>query len=148
MAAFCRFEGEQAIGNTDLMVANPFDLVRRVHGPLSHAMAEGDAELLQKLEKAGFLLDNGEDETGFFMKLFRSLSGYYINVGASDLIAEGRIGLKAGVGVERLGACTAELSDGSVLDADMLVLGTGYRPLQVPSARDDPATGLAGCAFK
>lgn len=128
--AFRRFEGQQSVEDTDLMVANPFDLVRRVHGPLSRAMAEGDADLLRKLEKAGFLLDNGEDDTGFFMKLVRSLSGYYLNVGASDLIIEGKIGLRAGVGVERLGEHTAELSDGTQLDADLLVLGTGYRPLQ------------------
>jgi putative flavoprotein involved in K+ transport len=128
--AFRRFEGAQSIEDTDLMVANPFDLVRRVHGPLSRAMAAGDAQLLRKLEKAGFLLDNGEDDTGFFMKLIRSLSGYYLNVGASDLIIEGKIGLRPGVGVERLSAQAAELSDGTQLEADLVVLGTGYRPLQ------------------
>ncbi len=130
VGAFRRFEGVQPIEDTDLMVAGPFDLVRRMHGPLSKAMAEGDAELLGKLKGVGFLLDNGPDDTGFFMKLIRSLSGYYINVGASDLIIEGKIGLKAGVGVERLHEYTAELSDGTQLEADLLVLGTGYRPLQ------------------
>ncbi|UZW57483.1 NAD(P)/FAD-dependent oxidoreductase [Sphingobium sp. JS3065] len=128
--AFRRFEGQQSIEETDLMVANPFDLVRRVHGELSKTMAEGDADLLRKLEKVGFLLDNGEDDTGFFMKLIRSLSGYYLNVGASDLIIEGKIGLRAGVRLESLGTDTAILSDGTQLEADLVVLGTGYRPLQ------------------
>jgi cation diffusion facilitator CzcD-associated flavoprotein CzcO len=128
--AFRRFEGQQSIEDTDLMVANPFDLVRRVHGSVSHAMAAGDAELLRKLGEVGFLLDNGEDDTGFFMKLIRSLSGYYLNVGASDLIIEGKIGLKPGVEVTRLSAHAAELSNGTQLEADLIVLGTGYRPLQ------------------
>ncbi|WP_176598972.1 MULTISPECIES: NAD(P)/FAD-dependent oxidoreductase [Sphingobium] len=128
--AFRRFEGQQSIEETDLMVANPFDLVRRVHGVLSKVMAEGDAELLRNLEDVGFLLDNGEDDTGFFMKLVRSLSGYYLNVGASDLIIEGKIGLRAGVGLASLGANSAILSDGTQLEADLVVLGTGYRPLQ------------------
>ncbi len=128
--AFRRFEGQLPIERTDLMVANPFDLVRRVHGPLSRAMMEGDAALLEKLEQVGFLLDNGEDDTGFFMKLVRSLSGYYLNVGASDLIVEGKIGLRPGVGVVRLTPTAVCLSDGEEIEADMLVMGTGYRPLQ------------------
>jgi cation diffusion facilitator CzcD-associated flavoprotein CzcO len=128
--AFRRFEGALAVEDIDLMVANPFDLVRRLHGPLSAAMAKGDAELLRKLEAVGFLLDNGEDDTGFFMKLIRTLGGYYLNVGASDLIIEGKIGLRSGVGVKRLHEHAVELTDGTQLDADLLVLGTGYRPLQ------------------
>jgi putative flavoprotein involved in K+ transport len=93
-------------------------------------MAEGDSELLRKLAGIGFLLDNGVDDTGFFMKLVRSLSGYYLNVGASDLIIEGKIGLRAGVGLKGLSEDKAELSDGTQVHADLVVLGTGYRPLQ------------------
>ena len=66
------------------------------------ADAEEDKELLDGLRKVGFLLDNGEDDTGYFLKLLRYQAGYYLNVGASDLIIEGKIKLKAGVGIERL----------------------------------------------
>jgi cation diffusion facilitator CzcD-associated flavoprotein CzcO len=130
-AAFRTNEGVLAIEDTDLMVASiPYDLLRRVHGPLSRMMADGDAELLRSLSQVGFLLDNGEDDTGFFMKLVRYLGGYYLNVGASDLIIEGKIGLRSGVAIRQLEAHSVELSDGAVIDADMIVLGTGYRPLQ------------------
>jgi putative flavoprotein involved in K+ transport len=37
------------------------------------------------------MLDFGEDGSGLFMKYLRRGSGYYIDVGASDLIAEGKI---------------------------------------------------------
>jgi len=130
-AAFRSNEGVLPIEETDLMVASvPYDLLRRVHGPLSKIMADGDAELLRGLSRAGFLLDNGEDDTGFFMKLVRYLGGYYLNVGASDLIIEGKIGLRSGAVIRQLEEHSVELSDGTVIDADMIVLGTGYRPLQ------------------
>lgn len=66
-------EGVRPIEETDLMsAAIPFDLVRQLHGPLSRQMAQDDKELLEGLRSVGFMLDNGEDDTGFFMKLLRS----------------------------------------------------------------------------
>lgn len=124
-------EGVRPIEETDLMsVSIPFDLVRQLHGPLSRQMAEDDKQLLDGLRSVGFILDNGEDETGFFMKLLRSLSGYYLNVGASNLIIERKIKLKSGVGVERLNGNEVIFSDGDSMPADMLVMATGYQQLQ------------------
>ena len=92
-------EGIRPLADTDFIIAAvPYDLLRRLHGPLSRQMAEEDKELLDGLRKVGFLLDNGEDDTGYFLKLLRYQAGYYLNVGASDLIIEGKIKLKAGVG--------------------------------------------------
>jgi hypothetical protein len=108
----------------------PYDLLRRLHGPLSRQMAEEDKDLLDGLRRVGFLLDNGEDDTGYFMKLLRYQAGYYLNVGASDLIIEGKINLRSGVEIERLTARKVIFSDASTLDADIIVLATGYKPLQ------------------
>jgi cation diffusion facilitator CzcD-associated flavoprotein CzcO len=124
-------EGVRPLADTDFIIAAvPYDLLRRLHGPLSRQMAEEDKELLNGLRKVGFLLDNGEDDTGYFLKLLRYQAGYYLNVGASDLIIEGKIKLKSGVGIERLTKSKAIFSDGSSLDVDVLVLATGYQPLQ------------------
>jgi putative flavoprotein involved in K+ transport len=124
-------ERTRPINDIDLMsVSIPFDLVRQLHKTLSKQMEEDDKDLLGKLRSVGFLLDNGEDDTGFFMKLLRSLSGYYINVGASDLIIEGKIKLKSGVRLDRMDATQAHFSDGSALRTDMVVMATGYQPLQ------------------
>lgn len=126
-----RNEGVRPLADTDFIIsAVPYDLLRRLHGPLSRQMAEEDKELLDGLRKVGFLLDNGEDDTGYFLKLLRYQAGYYLNVGASDLIIEGKIKLKAGVGLDRLTKTQAIFSDGSSLDVDVLVLATGYQPLQ------------------
>jgi putative flavoprotein involved in K+ transport len=130
-SAFRKNEGVRPIDETDLMVASvPYDLLRRLHGPLSRKMAEADRELLRGLEDAGFKLDNGEDDTGFFLKLVRYLGGYYIDVGASQLIIDGKIKLKSNVGVDRLVDRGVVFSDGELLETDVIVLGTGYRPLQ------------------
>jgi cation diffusion facilitator CzcD-associated flavoprotein CzcO len=126
-----RGEGLRPIADIDLMTASlPFDLVRRLHVFLSGKMAEDDAELLAGLRDAGFLLDNGDDDTGFFLKLLRSLGGYYINVGASNLIIDRKIALRSGVGVEQLDESEVLLSDGTRLTADIVVAATGYLPLQ------------------
>jgi cation diffusion facilitator CzcD-associated flavoprotein CzcO len=125
-------DGVRPLADTDMMAAaTPYELLARLHKPLSQRMAEDDKELLDGLRKAGFLLDNDdEDNAGYFLKLLKSQSGYYLNVGASDLIIEGKIQIKSGAAIERLTARQVIFTDGSALDADIVVLATGYAPLQ------------------
>jgi cation diffusion facilitator CzcD-associated flavoprotein CzcO len=124
-------DGIRPIADTDLMAASvPYDLLARLHKPLSRQMAEEDRDLLDGLRRVGFLLDNGEDDTGYFLKLLRHQAGYYLNVGASDLIIAGKIGLKAGIDIDRLEKNKIIFSDGTSLAADIIVLATGYKPLQ------------------
>ena len=77
-------------------------------------------------DKAGFLLDFGVDGSGLFMKYLRRGSGYYIDVGASELVANGSIKLKSGVTIERINPKSVTLSDGTELPADLIVYATGY----------------------
>ena len=124
-------DGIRPIADTDLMAASvPYELLARLHKTLSRKMAEEDKDLLDGLRRVGFLLDNGEDDTGYFLKLLRHQAGYYLNVGASDLIIAGRIGLKAGVDINRLEKGKIIFSDGTSLAADIIVLASGYKPLQ------------------
>jgi cation diffusion facilitator CzcD-associated flavoprotein CzcO len=126
-----RNDGVRPITDTDLIAASvPYPLLARLHRPLSKQMAEDDRELLEGLRKVGFLLDNGEDDTGYFLKLLRYQAGYYLNIGASDLIIEGKIKLKAGVDIERLEPKRVVFSDSTSLQADIVVLATGYKSLQ------------------
>ena len=126
-----RNDGVRPIYDTDLMAASvPYSLLAKLHRPMSHQMAEDDKELLDGLRRVGFLLDNGEDDSGYFLKLLRYQAGYYLNIGASDLIIAGKIKLKSGVNIKRLAAGHVFFSDGGSLKADIIVLATGYRPLQ------------------
>jgi putative flavoprotein involved in K+ transport len=124
-------DGVRPIADTDLMAASvPYPLLARLHQSLSRQMMEDDKELLAGLRKIGFLLDNGEDDTGYFLKLLRYQAGYYLNIGASDLLIESKIKLKAGVDIVALKPKQVIFSDGTSLAVDVIVLATGYKPLQ------------------
>ncbi|SFP38649.1 NAD(P)/FAD-dependent oxidoreductase [Variovorax sp. 770b2] len=94
--------------------------------PLTEAMAERDKDFYQRLEAAGFMLDFGEDGSGLGMKYMRRASGYYIDVGASELIADGRIKLRSRTSIEQVKPRSVVLADGSELPADVIVYATGY----------------------
>ena len=51
---------------------------------------ERDADLYESLEKVGFMHDWGDDDSGLFMKYLRRGSGYYIDVGAVQLLVDGK----------------------------------------------------------
>ncbi len=111
----------------DMIFASlPYRILPSLQVPVYAEMKERDKDLYDRLEKAGFMLDFGEDDSGLFCKYLRRGSGYYIDVGASELVANGDIKLKSGVEVKSIGESTIEFSDGSTLNADLIVLATGY----------------------
>jgi len=110
----------------DLIAASvPYRVLPDLHKPLTAEMKRRDADFYARLTKAGFLLDFGDDETGLPLKYFRRGSGYYIDVGASELICNGSIKLKAGQ-VERITEKGVKLADGTELPADLIIYATGY----------------------
>ena len=130
-ATYIDNEGVLPVDDIDMMSASvPNALLKQMHVALSKQMADDDRELLDGLRRAGFLLDNGEDDTGFFIKSQRYFGKYYLNVGASDLIVDGRIKVVSGFGVARILPDGLELENGSVEMADLIVMATGYLSLQ------------------
>ena len=124
---------EQAIKNgidhhkADLIFASvPYQIMHTLQIPVYDEMKKRDADLYARLENAGFMLDFGVDGSGLFMKYLRRGSGYYIDVGASELVANGSIKLKSGVTIERINPRSVTLSDGTELPADLIVYATGY----------------------
>ena len=89
-------------------------------------MRERDRELHSRLESAGFLLDFEPDETGMVLKSFRQAGGFYINFGASELICSGEIGLRSNIEIQELTENGLLLSDGTELNADIIIYATGY----------------------
>jgi len=122
----------------DLIFASiPYKIVPRFETPLYEKIAERDAELYSRLRRAGFMLDFGEDQSGLFMKYLRRGSGYYIDVGASNLIADGKIKLKSGPGavVKEIKPHSVLFADGTELPADLIVYATGYSSMNGWAAR-------------
>jgi putative flavoprotein involved in K+ transport len=124
---------EQAVKNgvhtdmADLIFASiPYKIMAPLQVPVYDEMKKRDADLYARLEKAGFMLDFGVDGSGLFMKYLRRGSGYYIDVGASELVANGSIKLRSRVTIERINPRSVTLSDGSELPADLIVYATGY----------------------
>jgi putative flavoprotein involved in K+ transport len=123
-------------GTADLLFASiPYRIMHTFDIPLYQEIARRDADLYRRLEKAGFLLDFGDDGSGLFMKYLRRGSGYYIDVGASDLIADGKIKLHSGVNIERITEDSVVLTDRTVLPADLIVYATGYGSMNGWAAR-------------
>ncbi len=111
----------------DLIFASiPYKIMAPMQVPVYDEMKKRDADLYARLENAGFLLDFGVDGSGLFMKYLRRGSGYYIDVGASELVANGSIKLRSGVSIERINPTSVTLSDGTELPADLIVYATGY----------------------
>lgn len=110
----------------DLTFASlPYRIMPQFQIPVYQAIRERDAEFYDRLERAGFQLDWGDDGSGLFMKYLRRGSGYYIDVGASELIADGKIALAHGE-VRELTEDAVVLEDGTELPADLVVYATGY----------------------
>lgn len=106
----------------------PHRLVEQRQKAVCAAMRERDRDLHTRLERAGFRLDFGPDNTGLVLKSIREGGGFYINVGASELICNGDIKLRSG-GIEQLTRDDVLLTDGSRLPADVIVYATGYRSM-------------------
>jgi putative flavoprotein involved in K+ transport len=110
----------------DMIFASlPYRILHTFQIPVYAAIKERDQEFYDRLEAAGFEHDWGDDESGLFMKYLRRGSGYYIDVGAADLVANGEVKLAHGQ-VRELTEDAVVLDDGTELPADLVVYATGY----------------------
>jgi putative flavoprotein involved in K+ transport len=124
---------EEALANgvttdiADLTVASlPHRVAPRKAVKVYEEILRRDRDLYARLDKVGFLYSFGEDGSGIHAKYVRRGSGYYIDVGACELVANGSIKLKSRVTVEQLTETSVVLTDGTELPADLVVYATGY----------------------
>ncbi len=131
------FEDGPPVDDADLLLwATPAEVLKAQHLQIARLQAANDAATLRALADAGFRLDRGPDAAGLFLKYLQRGSGYYIDVGASALIAAGKIKLRHASGSSAGGGADAtvdlvenglRLADGQVLPADEIVFATGYQ---------------------
>jgi len=118
--------GGMSTEKADLVFASlPYRIMHEFQIPLYEQMRERDRDFYDRLEAAGFDHDWGDDGSGLFMKYLRRGSGYYIDVGSAELVANGDVKLVRGQ-VEELTEDSVVLQDGTSLQADLVVYATGY----------------------
>jgi len=118
--------GGMTTEKADMVFASlPYRIMHEFQIPLYDQMRERDKDFYDRLEAAGFDHDWGDDGSGLFMKYLRRGSGYYIDVGAAELVANGDVKLVGGQ-VKELTADSVVLQDGTTLPADLVVYATGY----------------------
>ena len=122
------YEEDLPLEDCDMIAAaSSYPLLVRSYQAAVEKMKQVDAELLAGLEARGFKLDWGDDNTGHQMKFRRKHGGYYLNCGCSELIVEGQIGLIQHEDTAHFVKGGLLMKDGSVEEADLVVLATGYQ---------------------
>lgn len=87
-------------------------------------------ETLDGLARAWFKVDSGSHDSDLLIKYVQRGGGYYINIGASQLITDGKIKIKQGVEIDKVLPHGLQSSDGSDLQADGIIFATGYQNMR------------------
>ncbi|KAK0549392.1 hypothetical protein OC846_004079 [Tilletia horrida] len=120
----------------DILYQSAPTMVLKEIGKITAQMSkENDRELLEGLGKAGFQVDYGPDGSGFLLKYLTKGGGYYLDVGASGLIAKGEIKVKQGQNISHFSERGLVFADGSEIEADVVVLATGYQNMRTTTRR-------------
>jgi putative flavoprotein involved in K+ transport len=125
---YALYEEGPSLEDCDLLAAaTPLKVLRKTHQLVTEQAKELDKPLLDGLTQAGFVLDYGTDNTGWQFKYLERGGGYYFNVGCSDLIVNGQVRVIQYRDIDQFIASGVKLSNGEILDADLLVAATGYK---------------------
>ncbi|MCP1841418.1 cation diffusion facilitator CzcD-associated flavoprotein CzcO [Bradyrhizobium sp. USDA 4524] len=120
---------EGTLEDNDLITTSmPLALAKRSHVLMTEQSKQLDKPLLDGLARKGFKLDFGDGGTGWQFKYLTRGGGYYFNVGCSDLVASGAVALQQFADIETFVSEGARLKNGETVEADLIVLATGYRP--------------------
>tara|TARA_B100001540_G_scaffold29509_1_gene25382 strand:- start:201 stop:2021 length:1821 start_codon:yes stop_codon:yes gene_type:complete len=125
------FEGPPIEDNDLLAVSLPYPVLVKSYQKSTRSMLRNDKTLLDGLKSSGFRLnDGGDDATGFQMSYLRRGGGYCFNVGCSDLIINGEVGLIQFSEIDTFISNGIKMKDGSIVEANLLVTATGYKNQQ------------------
>lgn len=121
-------EGSPPIEDADVYGQSlPIPVQFALNVGLTDRIKEAEKQNIDDLQKAGFEVDFGSDQSGIYRKYVTRGGGYYIDVGASQLIIDGKIKVvQSPGGIKGFEPESLVLADGRKLDADIVVLATGY----------------------
>jgi cation diffusion facilitator CzcD-associated flavoprotein CzcO len=126
--AYALYDEGPPLEDCDLItVSVPLSVSRKGHIAMTEQARRLDQALLDGLSRRGFRLDFGDDGSGWQFKYLTRGGGYYFNVGCSDLVVKGEVGLIQFSDIAEFVADGARLRNGEMLGADLIVLATGYQ---------------------
>ncbi|KAH8891603.1 flavin-binding monooxygenase-like protein [Thozetella sp. PMI_491] len=124
-------EGTPEVEDADTILwSMPTPLSKTQQIQVTELANQMDKTTLEALERAGFRIDKGVDNAGLFFKYFQRGGGYYIDVGCSQLITEGKIKVKQGQELTEVQPDGILFADGTKLEADEVVFATGYQNMR------------------
>ena len=106
-----------------LMMTSPTATLRLMALKALSKFASEEPERFDNLEARGFKVERNMD---MISTLFERFGGHYIDVGVSKKIADGHIKVKSDAKAIGFTETGLEFDDGSTLDADIIVLATGF----------------------
>ena len=129
-------EGGPPTEDADLLfMSTPNALAKRINIDVTKEITRRDKDLLDGLHKAGFVTDSGPDGAGLWVKYCQRGGGYYIDVGCSQLIIDGKIKVKQGQEIEEVTEKGLLFEDGVELEADEIVFATGHENMRGTARR-------------
>jgi hypothetical protein len=124
------------VDDADLwLMSLPTELFKSQQIGITKKQNARDVATLRGLERAGFKIDMGPGNAGLLFKYFQRGGGYYIDVGASQLIIDGEIKIKQGQEIVEVLPRGLLFADGSKLEADEIVFATGYQNMRTEARR-------------
>jgi cation diffusion facilitator CzcD-associated flavoprotein CzcO len=106
----------------------PFPIALTLMLGATYMMAQHDTELLSAVEKAGLAVKRGEDGIGLLHYQLIKAGHFYIDQGACEMIADGRIKIqRSQEGAEGFDHNAVILGDGTRIEADIVVVATGFK---------------------
>lgn len=125
-----------AVEDIDLMSTSiPYPVLEDTYKWMMKRAEINDKELIDGLNAAGFETYYGEDGTGFHMMYLRGEGGYYIDVGCSQMIIDGRVKITHTRDQDQFVESGLRLKDGSVIPLDLVVMATGFNNMQENNRR-------------
>ncbi|QPC76862.1 hypothetical protein HYE68_007614 [Fusarium pseudograminearum] len=105
----------------------PTEISGQLARNLFRMLASQEPDRYAALQKAGFpVLDSAEPRQALHSNLVERAGGHYVDIGGTELLAQGRAGVKAGVEPVAFTGTGLRFSDGSIADAEAVIWCTGY----------------------
>jgi cation diffusion facilitator CzcD-associated flavoprotein CzcO len=122
-------KGDRPTDESDLINSSLTQAVQKKWMPLYYSrIAQMDKQVLDGLQSVGFET-NQAGVLGFTDLYRRRGGGYYMDIGCSQLIIDGRIKVLHARDFKAVSANGIILADGAVKEFDAIVLATGYKTL-------------------